>query len=75
MPEYVRAVAPYTAYNLPAGAEVQVHTDAELEIAFWNPLTKAYNASSTIEVPGQFLGVGSAQALITGTGASFIIID
>jgi hypothetical protein len=53
-------------YNLPEGQEVQIHTDADITIAFWNPRLKAYGPEIDILAPGNFVGVGHNKARLTG---------
>ena len=53
--------------NFPEGREVQVHTDADLTVAFWFPITKTWGGEILVEAPGQWLGVGSYLGRITGT--------
>jgi len=52
--------------NLPAGQEVQIHTDADITIAYWNPRLKAYGPEIDILTPGNFVGVGHNKARLTG---------
>ena len=54
-------------YNLPAGQEVQIHTDADITIAFWFPTKADYGDELAVDAPGQFVGCGSNRARITGT--------
>lgn len=53
-------------YNLPEGQEVQIHTDDNITIAFWNPRLKAYGPEIDIIPPGNFVGVGHNKARLTG---------
>ncbi len=60
-------------YNLPEGDEVQIHTDADITIAFWNPRLKAYGPEIDILTPGNFVGVGHNRARLTGAANVRII--
>lgn len=54
-------------YNFPEGREVQVHTDADVTVAFWFPKTETWGGEIDITAPGDYLGVGSYRGRITGT--------
>lgn len=53
--------------NFPEGKEVQIHTTADLTLAFWMPLTGNWGAEIDIPAPGQFVGVGGSIGRLTGT--------
>lgn len=52
--------------NFPEG-EVQVHTDADVTVAFWFPDANKYGDEIAITAPGDFLGCGGNRGRITGT--------
>lgn len=60
--------------NFPAGKTVFIQTDADLEIAWWDPNTKTYGATQAIATPGDEFSVPSHKAkLTTATTANFRI--
>lgn len=61
-------------HNFPEGREVQVHTDADITVAFWYPVTKNWGPEIEITAPGNWLGVGSYRGRISGS-ANIRILD
>lgn len=53
--------------NFPEGREVQIHTDADLTVAFYFPKTNSWGGEISVEAPGQWVGAGSYLGRITGT--------
>lgn len=53
--------------NFQAGTEFQIHTDADVTIAFWFPLKNDWGAEIEILAPGDFVGAGGNRGRITGT--------
>ena len=61
--------------NFPTEGEVQFHTDADVTIAFWFPkkgVSGDWGDPLSVAAPGDWVGVGSSLALVTGT-ANIII--
>jgi hypothetical protein len=53
-------------FNLPIGDEIQIHTDADITIAYWNPRLGVYGPEIDIITPGNYVGVGHNRARLTG---------
>lgn len=53
--------------NFPEGEEAQLHTDADVTVAFWLTTKNDYGNEIAVEAPGAFIGCGSHRGRITGT--------
>ena len=61
--------------NLPAGGGVQVLTSADVEIAFWDTVVKAYGVALEVPAPGGHVGTPTNRAKITGNATVRIVTD
>lgn len=59
--------------NMPTGAIVVLQTDVDFDIAFFNPLTDAFDPVTAVTAPGGLLGVPHHIAKITGNASVRII--
>ena len=62
--------------NLPVCHEVVIQTDADIGVAFWNPVAGAYDDPTVITAPGGILAIPQQKAeLTTAATASVRILN
>jgi hypothetical protein len=61
----VLAASPRTVQNLPAGGDVQIVTASDLEVEYWDDVTKSYFPPVEVTAPGGYLGTPTTKARIT----------
>lgn len=61
--------------NMPVGNVAFVQTDADVDIAWWDPRTQAYGATQTITTPGDEVSCPSYRAKLTAASANIRVVQ
>lgn len=59
--------------NLPGNGTINIQTDADLTIAFWNPAAGAFGVAEAIVAPGDEVSCAGTKAQLTVASANVTI--